>query len=797
MKKTAKILAVLLAVVMCASALTACPKSAKLTGIAVTTPPNTLTYTVGQTFDKTGMVVTATYSDESTKPVTNYKFSPSGALKDSDKTVTISYSEGLATKTTEIAILIVPQGTVLLSGIEIAKGPNNTEYIEGDAFNPAGIEVKATYSDGSSKTVTTGFVCSPSGPLAAGTTVITVSYTENGVTKTAVVNITVADGGDLPVYSAATIAKIAEFVGALLAEVPVEGAPDWWFDILEDGAGMLINILKRARISDGELTALIGVFEGFDWYDLDPYYYDGPWEYISLLTGLINDFYGTGITHTKIAAFLWGAIVTGRELYQTVYDWWLEAAEEEFDEEYIEYFTRVMGLYFEMYDALLDAGEKDFRTIIVAMLDLAKLSLSFESLLHWIASGETDGPPTLNEFTDIVFELKANALAALDILNADTLKAIINLARIFMPYAAEADFGDGYLLSQIARYEDNIYWRNKNIEYYYDTIDWCEEMIKNDPDNKEYYLEEIEWQKQYIEWAEEDIEEYEAKIARLEGLLGTDYMDKLIGDINKALDEAVKDYAKLLVSVKAALNAINAPMLEAVYNAIIDEDQDAGIIIVAKLINAGIKASGGINEVNSKEIYKKYIQMFLDADITFIEIFDELNYLLVENTYYSLIDGRELSFNEIFDEIIEHFAADVAVIAALNYNAELGKEYDNNLLVLAFYGGRHRHAVGTFAAYYFYVEYLYEYEYGSYTTSRYGYLEDLEYYELPEAVIKMLSKFVGLELTFDGEIKTYSETEREIGALTGTIYYSGWDHMYFNAYYGDSGYYMYIEFYMI
>ena len=38
--------------------------------------------------------VTASYSDESTKAVTNYTYSPEGALALTDETVVVSYTEG-------------------------------------------------------------------------------------------------------------------------------------------------------------------------------------------------------------------------------------------------------------------------------------------------------------------------------------------------------------------------------------------------------------------------------------------------------------------------------------------------------------------------------------------------------------------------------------------------------------------------------------------------------------------------------------------------------------------------------
>jgi len=62
-----------------------------LKNISVTQPPTKTVYTEGEVFSKTGMVVTAHYSDGSSAVITNYAFSPKGALSVSDTSVTISY----------------------------------------------------------------------------------------------------------------------------------------------------------------------------------------------------------------------------------------------------------------------------------------------------------------------------------------------------------------------------------------------------------------------------------------------------------------------------------------------------------------------------------------------------------------------------------------------------------------------------------------------------------------------------------------------------------------------------------
>ena len=77
-----------------------------LSSIAVTTPPTKTSYTAGEAFNATGMVVTATYSDGSTAAVTGYTFAPTGALATTDTTVTITYNKDGIVKTTTQAITV-------------------------------------------------------------------------------------------------------------------------------------------------------------------------------------------------------------------------------------------------------------------------------------------------------------------------------------------------------------------------------------------------------------------------------------------------------------------------------------------------------------------------------------------------------------------------------------------------------------------------------------------------------------------------------------------------------------------
>jgi|GEM_PF-4123368 len=163
-----------------------------LDSIAITTPPTKTTYTEGESFDAAGMVVTATYDDASTVDVTaSVTCAPAGALAVTDTSITVSYTEGGITKTATQPITVNP-ATKVLDSIAITTPPAKTAYTEGESFDPAGMVVTATYDDASTADVTASVTCAPAGALALSDTSITVSYTEGGITRTAVQTITVS-----------------------------------------------------------------------------------------------------------------------------------------------------------------------------------------------------------------------------------------------------------------------------------------------------------------------------------------------------------------------------------------------------------------------------------------------------------------------------------------------------------------------------------------------------------------------------------------------------------------------------
>jgi len=161
--------------------------------IAITCAPDDTDYIEGQRFDPLGMLVTAYYDNGKHEEATGYLWSPDGELTTSNKQVTIQYTYKGITKTATQNITVVAKS---LTSISIAAPPAKTSYVEGDAFNAAGMVVTAYYDNGKHRDVA-GYAWSPNGALATTDAKITVSYAENGVTKTATQAITVIPKGTL------------------------------------------------------------------------------------------------------------------------------------------------------------------------------------------------------------------------------------------------------------------------------------------------------------------------------------------------------------------------------------------------------------------------------------------------------------------------------------------------------------------------------------------------------------------------------------------------------------------------
>ena len=128
------------------------PDPVTMESIAVTTRPRT-TYWVGESFDPKGMVITATYSNNTTRTLKDIekngdqgvKWTPEGALATTDTSVTITYGD----KTTTVSVT-VEKPTVDSLTVE----PAILSYTAGASFTLGDItKVTATYTNNKTETV--------------------------------------------------------------------------------------------------------------------------------------------------------------------------------------------------------------------------------------------------------------------------------------------------------------------------------------------------------------------------------------------------------------------------------------------------------------------------------------------------------------------------------------------------------------------------------------------------------------------------------------------------------------------
>ena len=142
-------------------------------------------------------------------------------------------------------------GGIKLESISITTPPDNITYLPGEVFDPAGMVVTASYSNGATLTAT-GWTYSPSGALPEGTSEVEIIYTEAGVTKTAVQAITVERG----TISVPTVSGSLTYNGQ--AQSPTLTGYD---------AGKMILSGDTSATNAGSYTAVVTPTAQYKWAD--------------------------------------------------------------------------------------------------------------------------------------------------------------------------------------------------------------------------------------------------------------------------------------------------------------------------------------------------------------------------------------------------------------------------------------------------------------------------------------------------------------------------------------------------
>lgn len=156
-----------------------------LTKVALSGTPTHNTYTVGDSFDPTGLTVTATYSDNSTADVTSnatWQCDPATFTTAGTQTVTVMASVGNQSDIQEYSVSVT--APVTLNEITLSGTLAKSIYEQYEAFDKTGLVVTAHYSDGTAADVTSSatWEFDPATFETAGHQSVLVSATYNGKT---------------------------------------------------------------------------------------------------------------------------------------------------------------------------------------------------------------------------------------------------------------------------------------------------------------------------------------------------------------------------------------------------------------------------------------------------------------------------------------------------------------------------------------------------------------------------------------------------------------------------------------
>lgn len=155
-------------------------ESAELVKIEITNQANKTEYAIGQDLDITGLEITATYDDETTKVVTGWTTSGFDNSKLGEQTITVTYTEAKVSVETSYKVTVKE---FLLEKIEITTLPTKLEYYENDSLDLEGLVVTAVYSNGTTVDVTKNIKTSGfDSSVATESQTITVTYKEKSAT---------------------------------------------------------------------------------------------------------------------------------------------------------------------------------------------------------------------------------------------------------------------------------------------------------------------------------------------------------------------------------------------------------------------------------------------------------------------------------------------------------------------------------------------------------------------------------------------------------------------------------------
>lgn len=175
-----------------------------LESIEITTPPDKTEYNAGESFESSGMVVTARYAFGLSQVVTGYTVTPSGALTGDVTEITITYSEGGTVKTAKQPVTVTRLTAALsVKPSEIALDADTQTATAQVTYNGDGeITVESSAPDVVSAEISGTTVTVKSLSDASQTVTVTVTAPETGIYTSATAELTVENYVTAHVYGA-------------------------------------------------------------------------------------------------------------------------------------------------------------------------------------------------------------------------------------------------------------------------------------------------------------------------------------------------------------------------------------------------------------------------------------------------------------------------------------------------------------------------------------------------------------------------------------------------------------------
>ena len=390
----------------------------QLSRIEVTHMPTKTRYFVGETFDSTGLIITAYYNDNTSEQVTGYTLSSPDMASYGSKTVTVTFDE--KTATFDITVIAIAK-------IEITTPPTRTEYQKGDALDTTGMVVSTVWTDGSKEVLADGYTISELDSAETGEKTITVTYQDFTATFTVEV---VADASGIRIshYPTKIYYKIGESfdsTGLVVVMVRQDGTEKEITDYTVSGFDSSKAGAKTITVSYQTEIGGIETFVGYDEFGIkvtkdgknpfedntDPINVKVHW-----INGEFEDLTNNNIQSNTLslqeslcnkAYFIFGGCISNQITFKCYHPQFIGTDESTYPSGKIEVYLECKGTEIKIFTGEIATGERDansFVRTIVAYDYLYKLRNT--DIAWWYKNNTKDKQMvfTQKQFRDALFK---------------------------------------------------------------------------------------------------------------------------------------------------------------------------------------------------------------------------------------------------------------------------------------------------------------------------------------------------------------------------------------------------------